>query len=68
MTLCVVDSSGLTQEEQEKEARHKFMCEQLKKLDERGAFILMDSGNYEKSRKEDNTWTGKKSDALPLIL
>jgi hypothetical protein len=62
--MCLVDSSGLTQEEQEKEkkeARHKLMCEQLKKLDERGAFILMDSGNYEKSRKEDNNWTGKRS-------
>ena len=40
--------------------RHKFMCKQLKRLDERGALILMDSGNYEKSRKKDKAWTKRK--------
>lgn len=40
--------------------RHDFMCNKLKELDERGAFILLDSGNYEKSRTEDNAWNKKK--------
>ena len=40
--------------------QHKFICKQLKNLDERGTLILLDSGNYEKSRKKDNAWTKRK--------
>ena len=42
--------------------QHELMCKQLESLDERGALILMDSGNYEKSRKKDNAWTKRKYD------
>ncbi len=41
---------------------HKSMCKQLKSLDERGTLILLDSGNYEKSRKKDKAWTKRKYD------
>jgi hypothetical protein len=61
--MCLMENPEVTHEgkgKENREARHKFMCDQLKILDERGALILMDSGNYEKSRKEDNTWTGKR--------
>ena len=40
--------------------QHKSICKQLKSLDERGTLILLDSGNYEKSRKKDNAWTKRK--------
>ncbi len=40
--------------------QHEDMCKRLKLLDERGAIILLDSGNYEKARKKDKTWTKKK--------
>ncbi|MCD4741767.1 MAG: hypothetical protein K8R67_04700 [Desulfobacteraceae bacterium] len=42
--------------------RHESMCKQLKNLDARGALILLDSGNYEKARKQDKTWTKRKFD------
>lgn len=37
--------------------RINSMCSQLDELDKRGILILMDSGNYEKSRKNDDTWS-----------
>jgi len=43
-----------------KQQSHKFMCEKLKSMDERGALILLDSGNYEKYRKEDESWNAEK--------
>ncbi len=44
--------------------RHKYMCEQLVNLDKRGAFILMDSGNYEKARKNDDTWSHERYNSV----
>ncbi|MFC1536779.1 hypothetical protein ACFL48_03060 [Pseudomonadota bacterium] len=55
--MCFEQDSSVTQEEKDS---HIYMCETLKELDERGAFILMDSGNYEKSRKNDDDWTVEK--------
>lgn len=49
--------------EEEKE-QHKYMCEQLNILDDREALILMDSGNYEKSRKNDKDWTQEKFNSV----
>lgn len=39
---------------------YQSMINQIQKLDERGAFILLDSGNYEKSRKNDASWSKRK--------
>jgi len=39
---------------------YRYMCKQLDELDKRGTFILMDSGNYEKSRKKDESWIPEK--------
>lgn len=51
------DDPNAKQEERKKQRKkHEFMREKLKELDERGALILLDSGNYEKSRKDDKTW------------
>ena len=43
---------------------HEYMCEQLINLEQRGAFILMDSGNYEKARKNDDTWTQERFNSV----
>lgn len=40
----------------EQKEQHEFMCQMLKEQHERGALIILDSGNYEKSRKDDDTW------------
>ncbi|NQT26659.1 TIR domain-containing protein [candidate division KSB1 bacterium] len=39
---------------------HRSMCKQLNNLCDRGALILLDSGNYEKSRKNDPDWNKNK--------
>jgi len=44
--------------------QHTDMCEQLEILDKRGALILMDSGNYEKDRKNDDAWTQKRFNSV----
>jgi hypothetical protein len=66
--MYLTDNPGVTQEEQEQykilQDQHKFMCEQLLKLDERGALILLDSGNYEKSRKNDANWTPERFNSV----
>ncbi|MCP4369804.1 MAG: toll/interleukin-1 receptor domain-containing protein [Deltaproteobacteria bacterium] len=60
------DDPDAKPEDREKQwKKHEFMHEKLKVLDERGALIFLDSGNYEKSRKEDKTWDKKK---LELVL
>lgn len=40
--------------------KQQFMVNKLKELDGRNAFILLDSGNYEKDRKNDEKWTPDK--------
>ena len=59
--MYLTDNPGESEEEQKQfkimQERHKFMCEKLGELHKRDAFILMDSGNYEKARKNDDTWT-----------
>lgn len=62
--MYLTDKPWETQEEKKQykimQDRHRFMCGQLNALDERGALIFLDSGNYEKSRKEDDEWVEER--------
>lgn len=43
---------------------HNFMCKTLQKFEEKGTLVLLDSGKYEKSKKNDKTWTRKLFDSV----
>ncbi len=47
-----------------KKKTHDYMCKILQKLEATDALILMDSGNYEKSRKNDKTWTKRRFNSV----
>lgn len=53
-----------TGKKKKQQESYKRMHKLLKKLDERGTLILLDSGNYEKSRKNDKTWNKKKYESV----
>ena len=43
---------------------HDLMCKTLQKFEERDTLILLDSGNYEKSRKNDKTWIKRRFNSV----
>ncbi|MFK5947689.1 MAG: toll/interleukin-1 receptor domain-containing protein [Methylococcales bacterium] len=64
LLVSAYDMDLLDKASPEEIKKHKYMCEQLVNLDKRGAFILMDSGNYEKARKNDATWTHERFNSV----
>ena len=52
--------AGRERSSKEKISKHRLICDDLKELDAAGTFIMMDSGNYEKSRKDDDSWSENK--------
>jgi len=56
----LISAYDLYQSSLSKDENHKYILNDLEELNKRGVMILLDSGNYESSRKNDLTWTEEK--------